>query len=529
MKQTKILATASLLVAAGCVSVEPELPTITTVTLSKAELKDKIKGAWAAQTIGVTFGAPYEFKYNSVMIPDYVNIPWDVDSLAWTFENLPGVYDDIYIDLSFIDVLEKEGMDAPASSFAEVLAHSDYSLWFANQQARFNVLNGMSPPQSGHWLNNPSADDIDFQIEADFIGIMHPGMVNSSSELAGTVGQVMNYGDGWYGGVYVAALYSTALVSDDVEFVVSEALRTIPVESKFHQVISDVIRLHKENPDDWKATWFEIHKKWSEVFGTPWGVFGPFNIDAKINSAWVVLGLLYGNGEFSRTFEIATRAGDDADCNPATAGGVLAAIKGYEAIPEYWKSGLPAVEALNFPHTELSLNDAYRLSYEHALEKIETTGGQVTEDSVTILLHEPRTVPSEVSFAGQYPTEKILVSKGWSAASGPDMTATMSKYFDGNDFTIDFNGVGFAILGWVSKTGDEDYIFETEVYIDDVLVESPKRPTDFSTRSFHLFWKYQLEPGDHNLRIKTLNPTDKAVLSITDAVIYTDKPKRAVY
>ena len=43
MKQTKILATASLLVAAGCVSVEPELPTITTVTLSKAELKDKIK------------------------------------------------------------------------------------------------------------------------------------------------------------------------------------------------------------------------------------------------------------------------------------------------------------------------------------------------------------------------------------------------------------------------------------------------------------------------------------------------------
>jgi len=41
-----------------------------TVALSTADLKDKIKGAWAAQTIGVTFGSPVEFKYNSTLIPD---------------------------------------------------------------------------------------------------------------------------------------------------------------------------------------------------------------------------------------------------------------------------------------------------------------------------------------------------------------------------------------------------------------------------------------------------------------------------
>jgi len=31
-------------------------------TLSKDVLKDKIKGGWAGQTIGVTFGGPYEFN-----------------------------------------------------------------------------------------------------------------------------------------------------------------------------------------------------------------------------------------------------------------------------------------------------------------------------------------------------------------------------------------------------------------------------------------------------------------------------------
>ena len=33
--------------------------------ISIENLKDKIKGAWVAQTVGVTFGAPVEFKYNS--------------------------------------------------------------------------------------------------------------------------------------------------------------------------------------------------------------------------------------------------------------------------------------------------------------------------------------------------------------------------------------------------------------------------------------------------------------------------------
>ena len=39
---------------------------------------------------------------------------------------------------------------------------------------------------------------------------MHPGMPNSAARFTDDVGHIMNYGDGWYGGVYVAALYSLA-------------------------------------------------------------------------------------------------------------------------------------------------------------------------------------------------------------------------------------------------------------------------------------------------------------------------------
>ena len=42
--------------------------------ISKEQLQDKIKGAWAAQTIGVTFGGPTEFRYLKRIIPDSVKI-----------------------------------------------------------------------------------------------------------------------------------------------------------------------------------------------------------------------------------------------------------------------------------------------------------------------------------------------------------------------------------------------------------------------------------------------------------------------
>ena len=119
----------------------------------------------------------------------------------------------------------------------------------------------------------------------------------------------MNYGDGWYGGVYVAAMYTLAFVSDDINYIVEEALKTIPEESNYYKTIKDVIKWYKENPDDWQLTWFKAQQKWGEDVGCPDGVFTPFNIDAKLNSAWIVIGLLYGQGDLGKTYSITCWSG----------------------------------------------------------------------------------------------------------------------------------------------------------------------------------------------------------------------------
>ena len=84
-----------------------------TLILSKNQLQNKIKGGWAGQTIGVTFGGPYEFRFQGTFIGDYQPLLWYDGLLKSTMLNNPGLYDDLYMDLTFVDVFEKYGPDAP--------------------------------------------------------------------------------------------------------------------------------------------------------------------------------------------------------------------------------------------------------------------------------------------------------------------------------------------------------------------------------------------------------------------------------
>ena len=80
---------------------------------------------------------------------------------------------------------------------------------------------------------------------------------------------------------------------------------------------------------------------------------------------------MYGDGDFTKSLEIATRCGQDADCNPSTVGGILGTILGYDKIPAFWKQGLSEAESIDFKYTTMSLNTVYNIGYKHAIANIE--------------------------------------------------------------------------------------------------------------------------------------------------------------
>lgn len=479
---------------------------VKTVSLSIQQLADKIKGGWAGKTIGCTYGGPVEFMYNGTIIQDYIPIKWPDGAIKRYYDTSPGLYDDVYMDLTFVEAFERWGLDVPVDSVAKAFATAGYPLWHANQVSRNNILQGIKPPASGNWQNNPHADDIDYQIEADYAGLMSPCMPNTASAFSDKIGHMICYGDGWYGGVFVGAMYAMAFELNDVEAVVTEALKTIPPQSTFYQCINDVVKWYKKYPGDWKQTWFECQKKWGEDYGCPDGVFTPFDIDSKLNSAYVVIGLLYGRGDYTKTLEIAARCGEDADCNPSTAGGILGTMLGYSRIPEYWKKNLYEVENRNFAYTNLSLNDAYKLGLKQALQVVANHGGKVTESQVTIACQHPTPVRYEHSFAGHYPVDRVVINKSLTQQA-----------------ELSFEGIGIVVRGYV-QSPNRDYVAKVAVLVDDQKAETVCLP-DASALSHRvdLFWKYQLPKGKHSVSFRWLNPDNNVSVNFVDAVIYSDR------
>ncbi len=173
-------------------------------TLSLAELRDKIEGGWAGQMIGVSFGAPTEFQFQQ-KINDSTLPAWTPDRVSNSIDQ-----DDLYVDMTFAKVLDEKGLSATTDDFGNMFREAKYHLWHANLGARRALKRGVPPSLSGTPKYNAHANDIDFQIESDFIGLMAPGMPRAATDIAWRAGRVMNYGDGIYGGIFMSCMYSAA-------------------------------------------------------------------------------------------------------------------------------------------------------------------------------------------------------------------------------------------------------------------------------------------------------------------------------
>ena len=61
-----------------------------------------------------------------------------------------------------------------------------------------------------------------------------------------------------------------------------------------------------------------------------------FNGSALTNALHVVMGLMIGKGDFTKTIGETVAMSGDNDCTGATAGSILGAVIGLGSIPEHW-------------------------------------------------------------------------------------------------------------------------------------------------------------------------------------------------
>jgi len=345
--------------------------------LPVSEYRDKMAGGWIGQMAGVGWGGPTEFRWKGEIIPEDKLPKWKPEMINQFHQ------DDIYVEMTFLRTLEVHGWDVSIRQAGIDFANSGYPLWHANRNGRDNLRSGIAPPDSGHPQFNKHADDIDYQIEADYSGLIAPGMPNVAIELGEKFGRLMNYGDGLYGGQFVGGMYAEAFFEDDPLAIVEAGLKCIPAGSQYAECIRDVIKWHKENPADWQKTWELVEAKYHlNPDYRRFSCSGPesdFDIDAKINGAYIVMGLLYGEGDLDKTIIISTRCGQDSDCNPANSGGIIGTVLGRSRLPDKFTSAIDPEG--KFSHTPYSFPLLVEVSEKLVRQAVVRSGGRIEKDA----------------------------------------------------------------------------------------------------------------------------------------------------
>jgi len=102
------------------------------------------------------------------------------------------------------------------------------------------------------------------------------------------------------------------------------------------------------------------------------------DIDAKLNGAYIVMGLLYGEDSIEKTTVIAMRCGADSDCNPSNAAGIICTSKGMKNLPVRYTSALD--HRFRFSHTEYDFDSLLAVCEKLARQAVVQQGGRIEKD-----------------------------------------------------------------------------------------------------------------------------------------------------
>lgn len=238
--------------------------------------------------------------------------------------------DDIDYTILGLHLLETHGFAFTTEQAGDLwLLRLPYLQTFTAERAAYrNLANGLRPPLTATH-DNPYQEWIGALIRADIHGWTAPGNPRRAAAQARKDAVLSHTGNGVYGAMWAAALISAAFTASTVREAVEEALTVIPASSRLARTVRRVVSLHRAGLA-WEDTLTTLSE---ETAGLGW-------IHTVPNAAVLTAGLLYGDGDFTRTITLTVRGGLDTDSNGATAGSVAGVLCGAAAIPHQWQDPL---------------------------------------------------------------------------------------------------------------------------------------------------------------------------------------------
>lgn len=287
------------------------------IKLNKNEYLDKLHACWLGKNIGGTLGAPYEGTRKFLDIKGFT-----------TPQGEPLPNDDLDLQLVWLRAIEDNGVknfntNILAEYWLERIAPhcNEYG------NAKTNLAMGILPPMSGEVDNDKWKTSNGAWIRSEIWASLAPCVSDVAVNYA-VMDAMVDHGlsEGTYAEMFTASLQSAAYYESDIMTLINLALKKIPEDSMISKTVRLVIDCYNKGVD-YKETRERVVE-----FNKELGWF-----QAPNNLGFVIIGLLYGEGDFKKSLFYAINCGDDTDCTGGTVGATLGIIGGTAAIPKEFK------------------------------------------------------------------------------------------------------------------------------------------------------------------------------------------------
>lgn len=287
--------------------------------LPASVVEDKIYGGLLGQVLGNLNGLPHEFKY--------LDEPGDVRGYTPSLPDGAWTDDDTDIEWTYVVAMQqrRQLFLTPGEIALLWRKHINKRIWSSNQYVRQLLDLGLEPPFTGLVAINPWAEfNIAGQFCCECFGLIAPGMPQLAAQLGCHYTSVVVSGEPLQATQLFTTMIATAFVTDNLSEIIDAGEQALDPKSRVLEVVRQVRAWHRQQPEDWRVTRRKVKEAYDKFGKSHRGRNG-----YELNTAGVIAALLYGQGDFQKTMEVAFSFGWDADCNAATAGTIVGVLKGY--------------------------------------------------------------------------------------------------------------------------------------------------------------------------------------------------------
>lgn len=298
------------------------------------EYTNKVKGCFCGKNIGGTLGAPFECKRGV----------WDLEFYTTDMSNGVLPNDDLDLQLVWLNACEAYGGNVNSEILADYWIAYIAGDWSEYGACKNNLRAGLLPPFSGMYCNH-NKNSCGAFIRSEIWACLMPGNPAKAVRYALEDAICDHSDEGVYAEIFCVAVESAAFVENRTDELIEIGLSYIPEDCAVAKAVKLVRECFEKNMD-WKEA---RHRLLTEIpcsFGMYDGYedrekedipVGELGFDAPANIGIILIGWLWGRGDFGKSICISAGCGEDADCTAATLGSILGIIGGSDSISDTWK------------------------------------------------------------------------------------------------------------------------------------------------------------------------------------------------